>query len=77
MKTMAISKFKAQALGIIDRIAQDREGLVITKRGRPLARIIPYEADTCLAEPGQLADTLLFEEDIVSPLGEEMWEAGS
>ncbi len=74
MKTMAISQFKAQALKIIDQIAQDHETMIITKRGKPLARILPYEEKEYTAKPGQLADTLVFEEDIVAPLGEDMWE---
>ncbi len=77
MKTMAISQFKAQALKIIDQIAQDHETMIITKRGKPLARILPYEENEDTAKPGQLADTLVFEEDIVSPLGEDMWEVCS
>lgn len=77
MKTMAISEFKAHALKVIDQISQDHEAIVITKRGNPIARILPYEATEHLAQPGQLADTLLFEEDIISPLGEELWEVCS
>jgi prevent-host-death family protein len=77
MKTMAISQFKAHALRIISQIAQDHEPMIITKRGKPLARILPYEETPSLPQPGRLADTLVFEEDIVSPLGEDMWEACS
>ncbi len=77
MKTMAISQFKAHALKIIDQIGRDRETVIITKRGKPLARLLPFEDKPSLAKPGQLADTLVFEEDIVSPLGEDMWEVCS
>ncbi len=77
MKTMAISQFKAHALKIIDQIARDHETMIITKRGKPLARILPYEDNSSLTKPGQLADTFVFEEDIVTPLGEDMWEVSS
>ena len=77
MKTMAISQFKTHALKIIDQIAHDHEPMIITKRGKPVARILPYEDREQVAEHGQLSDTLLFEEDIITPLGEEMWEVGS
>lgn len=73
MQTMGISLFKAQALKIIDQVANTREGIVITKRGKPLARIIPYHPEVLDHKPGKLADTLVFEDNIVSPLGEEMW----
>ena len=74
MKTMAISQFKAHALKIIDQLSQSNESIVVTKRGKPLVLITPYEDSTKEIKPGQLSDTLVFEEDIVSPLGEDMWE---
>ena len=55
MRTMAITDFKAHALQILAQIAQTKEPVVITKRGK-------------------LADALVFEKDIVSPLGEDIWD---
>ena len=75
MKSMGISKFKAQALRILDQVAKTHEDIIITKRGKPLAKIIPYKSQDSKSEPGKLADVLVFEKDIVSPLGEEMWDA--
>jgi len=40
MKTMGAAKFKEQCLALLDRL--DDEGLVITKRGKPVARVVPY-----------------------------------
>ena len=77
MKTMAISQFKAHALKIIDQLSQTNESIVVTKRGKPLALITPYKDTTKKIKPGQLSDTFVFEEDIVSPLGEDMWEVCS
>lgn len=77
MKTMAISQFKTHVLQIISQITQGHEQLVITKRGKPVARILPYEESSSSPTPGCLSDTLVFEEDIVAPLGEDMWEACS
>ncbi len=75
MKTMPISEFKAHALRIVDTISKTKEPVVITRRGKPLAEVVPYTSDTGSAKPGKLADTLVFEKDIISPLDEEMWEA--
>ena len=74
MKTMSISEFKAQALRAIDQVAKNREPLVITRHGRPLAEVVPYPYSSDVAAPGRLADSLVFEEDIVTPLGSDMWE---
>ena len=76
MKTMPISHFKTHALKILDQVAKTQENVVITKRGKPLAQITPYRSSDSDPKPGKLADTLVFEKDIVSPFGEDMWEAG-
>jgi prevent-host-death family protein len=75
MKTMGISQFKSHALKILDQVAKTQEIIVITKRGKPLAQIIPYRNSDMDHKPGNLADTLVFEKDIISPLGKEMWDA--
>lgn len=75
MKTMSISEFKARALEIIDRVARTKEPLTITRRGKPLAEVVPHHAAGGKPVAGTLSAFLVFEKDIVSPLGEEMWEA--
>ncbi len=75
MQTMGISQFKAQALKILDQVAKSQEGIIITKRGKPLAQIIPYRSSDMNHKPGKLANYLVFEKDIVSPLGGEIWDA--
>ncbi len=75
MRTMGVSEFKAHALRILDQVAKTKEIIVITKRGKPLAQIMPYRDSTSNHVPGKLSDTLVFENDIVSPLGEEIWDA--
>ena len=73
MKTMAITDFKTHALQILAEVAETREPVVVTKRGKPLAEIIPFAEKK--PSPGRLAETLVFEDDIVSPLGKEIWNA--
>jgi prevent-host-death family protein len=41
MKTVAAARFKEQCLAILDRLEAD--GIVITKHGRPVARLLPIE----------------------------------
>ena len=41
MKTIGAAKFKEKCLALLDTL--DPEGLVITKHGKPVARIIRYE----------------------------------
>jgi prevent-host-death family protein len=41
MKKVAAAKFKEQCLSILDHLEPD--GLVITKHGKPVARLLPVE----------------------------------
>ena len=42
MKEITAAKFKEQCLSILDEV--DEEGIVITKRGKPVAKLIPIRA---------------------------------
>ena len=44
MKYIAAARFKEQCLSILDTV--DEEGLVITKRGKPVAKLIPIRAES-------------------------------
>ncbi len=39
MKAIAAAKFKAQCLALLDHL--DPEGLLVTKHGKPVARVLP------------------------------------
>lgn len=44
MKTMPAAKFKAQCLALLDRVTA--EGIVITKHGKPVAKLVPLGAES-------------------------------
>ena len=73
---MAISKFKALALQIVDKVSRTHESIIITKRGKPLAKVIPFKGKHKENKPGRLAGTLLYEKDIIGPI-DEKWDADS
>ncbi len=75
MKTMAISEFKAHALQVIGHVAKTRETVIVTKRGEPLAEVVPIRKSDTAPVPGTLSETLVFEKDIVSPIGDSDWGA--
>lgn len=74
-KTISVSEFKAHALGIFEEIFQKGRSVVVTKFGKPLAKVIPFAATGKNPVPGKLAGTILYEGDIVSPLGPDLWDA--
>ena len=64
--------FKAKCLKLLDDVAVSREPLVITKRGKAVAKLIPMPPEGELF--GLFAGSVMQENDIVSPLGDE-WAA--
>jgi prevent-host-death family protein len=42
-KTMAAGAFKAKCLKIMDQVQARRETVIITKRGKPVAKLVPIE----------------------------------
>ena len=44
MTRISASKFKEQCLSLLDQVGPD--GILITKHGKPVARLMPVEADS-------------------------------
>ena len=58
MKTMAAGKFKDLCLKTLDEVARTKSAVVITKRGRPVAKLVPCGP---AAAPRRLAGSVLHE----------------
>jgi len=72
MESISVSKFKATCLAVLEDINKQKKRVVITKRGKPIAEVIPFESDH---EDIALKDTVTFMGDIVSPVADDDWEA--
>jgi antitoxin (DNA-binding transcriptional repressor) of toxin-antitoxin stability system len=67
---MGAARFKEQCLALIDSL--DSEGIVITKHGKPVARLVPIESESSELI-GSLAGKLEIKGDILST--GESWDA--
>lgn len=65
-------KFKATCLKLMDDVVQFRKSLIITKHGKPVARLLPYEEEE-INLFGALEGLVKINKDIVSPLDIE-WQ---
>lgn len=63
MKKIAATEFKQKCLALLDRIGP--EGIVITKHGKPVARLVPIESDSADLI-GRFADRIVVHGDIES-----------
>ena len=76
MKSIAITEFKAQCLSLLENVARTGEPLLVTKRGKPLARVMPSGGATTVYPQDSLAETVTILGDIVGPvLSPQVWNA--
>lgn len=68
---IAAGEFKARCLALLDDVAERRTELVVTKHGRPVARVVPIAAP--VSTDGSV--TLLDEEDDAYFSTGEDWDA--
>ena len=74
MKKMPAGKFKAQCLTVMKEVRATREPVLITKRGRPVAKLVPPDTspDDFI---GRLEGIIRVVGDIESPIEPlESWE---
>lgn len=67
------AQFKARCLKLMDQVQAGHEEIIITKRGKPVARLVPIE-DGPSSAFGFLKQSVTVSGDIVAPL-EERWQA--
>ncbi|HZY60967.1 MAG TPA: type II toxin-antitoxin system Phd/YefM family antitoxin [Edaphobacter sp.] len=58
---------KAQLLKLLDTVSTRRTTVIISKRGKPVARLVPIEEETKSPLFGRMKDTGHITGDIVSP----------
>ena len=77
LSAIPVSEFKTTCLSVLDQVRRTGNGILVTKRGKPIAMISPPPAEKkptswlgCLADQGKITG------DIVSPVvPEDQWDA--
>ena len=72
MKKIAAGEFKARCLTLMEDVRSTREPLIITKRGKPVAKLVPIEEPTD-DFIGRLKGVMRIVGDIESPI--DGWES--
>lgn len=72
MKTIPAGRFKDQCLKIMDNVAETRAPVIVTKRGNPIVRVVPYSQNRPASS--ELAGSVLKEEGDLFGTGEK-WDA--
>jgi prevent-host-death family protein len=72
---ISAAQFKAQCLKLMDDVNTRHEEVVITKRGKPVARLVPYD-EVPVPILGFMKNTVMILGDVVQPTGEK-WDVES
>jgi prevent-host-death family protein len=76
MKTIAAGEFKARCLRLMEQVRSTRTPVVITKRGKPIAKLVPADDEGRSFVFDSLKGKIEILGDIVSPvLSPDDWEA--
>ena len=75
MGSIPATEFKAKCLELMDRVAARGETFLITKRGRPVAKLAPVDALPKTSLLGCFQDKVHIAGDVVGPvLPSEAWK---
>jgi prevent-host-death family protein len=71
--TVAAADFKATCLELMDRVRETGQEYVVTKHGKPVARLVPYVAPKPRKVVGSMKGTVLKYERPFDPIDAE-WD---
>jgi prevent-host-death family protein len=71
---IAAGEFKAKCLSLLDDVAKTRKEIVITKRGRPVAKVVPIPEEKPKPTFGRMKGSGIILGDIISPI-DVKWDA--
>jgi prevent-host-death family protein len=76
MKSVAISAFKAHCLALLEDVARTGRPLLVTKRGKPLARLTAADHSRARSPQETLRDTVVTLGDMIVPASSaQTWNA--
>lgn len=67
------SVFKAKCLALIDEVASTGDAIIVTKNGKPLAKLVPHQPPK-QSPLGIWKDKVIIKGDIIAPIDVE-WDA--
>ena len=71
---MPAGEFKAKCLKVMDQVQRTHEPVIITKFGKPVAKLVPIEEKSRKLSYGFLRDSAVVRGNLVAPTGEK-WHA--
>lgn len=74
MKALLVSEFKAKCIGILRDVQRSGEPVVVTLRGRPMARVVPINDGAQRKQLGLLKGSMHIRRDLLRTDTARDWE---
>ena len=71
-RQVSAASFKAECLRLLDEVAQQRRPIIVTKRGKPVAKLVPVDEEP-IDLFGRMAGTIRICGDIIGPIEDLEW----
>ncbi len=68
MQEIAISEFKSKCLALLEEVSKTKQPIRITRRGKPVAEVVPVSPSRKRRRLGSMAGTVKILGNIVSPV---------
>ena len=72
---ISVSEFKSKALGIFSQLEGTSESIIVTRRGQPIATVMPFKSESVVATAGTLKHLLVDCDDVLNPVATSDWDA--
>jgi prevent-host-death family protein len=73
-QTVNVTEFKAKCLSLLDGINERGGSITITKRGRPLAKVVPAPDEAWKSLKGSWVGRVTIADDIADADTADLWE---
>lgn len=70
---MSVTQFKAQCLGVIEKVQKEKSTVTITRHGRPAAELVPVFSQSATPLFGRAKASTVIEGDLLTT--HESWDA--
>lgn len=74
MRALLVSEFKAKCIGILKDVQRSGEPVVVTLRGRPMARVVPISAGAQRKQLGLLKGSMRIRRGLLRSDTTRDWE---
>jgi hypothetical protein len=76
MKSIAVSQFKVHCLSLLEGVARTGQPLLVLKRGKALARVLPGNGTSTNPPQETLRGTVTYQGDLIAPsVPASAWES--